>query len=153
MSEPAESVALVVPTEQTVSSEPALPPRRLGLGIIGLLAGLIVGILGAYVQAMRYVWDSPWGFIVIPWGTLLVLLVLVLTVRGAAWLAMTRWSAWAALLGWLAMTIVLSSESPGGSVALSGGGRQMFYLIGGVILATATATIPVPLRRASARSV
>jgi hypothetical protein len=101
---------------------------------------------------MRYVWDSPWGYVVIPWGALLVLLVLVLTVRGSAWLAMTRWSAWAAFLGWLVITLVLSSESPGGSVALSGGGRQMFYLIGGVALATATATIPVPLRRRAVES-
>jgi hypothetical protein len=66
---------------------------------------------------------------------------------------MTRWSGWAAFLGWLAMTIVLSSESPGGSVALSGGGRQLFYLIGGVVIATATATIPVPLRRRAVQPV
>jgi len=130
----------------------AMPPRRLGLGIVGLLAGIVIGILGGYVQAMRYVWESPWGYVVIPWGALLALLVLVLTVRGAAWLAMTRWSAWAAFIGWLAMTVLLSSESPGGSIALSGGGRQLFYLIGGVVLAAATATIPVPLRRAAPRT-
>ena len=139
-------------TDDSGSAHVELPPRRLGLGIVGLLAGLIVGLLGAYVQAMRLIWDSPWGIVVIPWGALLVMLVLVLTVRGAAWLAMTRWSGWAAFLGWLAMTIVLSSESPGGSVALSGGGRQMFYLIGGVVVAAATATIPVPLRRESVRT-
>lgn len=134
------------------SAEPQPPRRRPILALVGLLAGIVVGILGAYVQAIRWVWESPWGMIVIPWGTLLVLLVLVLTVRGSAWLAMSRWSAWAAFAGWLAMTIVLSAESPGGSVALSGGGRQMFYLIGGVILAVATATIPVPLRRAAPRT-
>lgn len=136
-------------SESTSPSGQALPPRRLSLGIIGLVAGLVVGLLGAFVQAMRYLWDSPWGIIVIPWGVLLVLLVLVLIVRGSAWLAMTRWSAWAAFIGWLTMTIVLSSQSPGGSVALSGGGRQMFYLICGVIVAAATATIPVPLRRSA----
>lgn len=135
-------------TDDASAAAPGLPPRRLGLGIIGLLAGVFVGILGGYVQAMRYVWDSPWGIVVIPWGALLALVVLALTVRGAAWLAMTRWSAWAAFVGWLAMTVLLSAESPGGSVALSGGGRQLFYLIGGVVLAAATATIPVPLRRA-----
>lgn len=139
-------------TDEAVTPVENLPPRRLGLAVVGLLAGLLVGLLGAYVQAMRYVWDSPWGYVVIPWGALLVLLVLVLTVRGSAWLAMTRWSAWAAFLGWLVITLVLSSESPGGSVALSGGGRQMFYLIGGVVLATATATIPVPLRRRAVES-
>jgi hypothetical protein len=133
-------------------STSVLPPRRLGLGIVGLLAGILVGILGAYVQAMRYLWESPWGVVVIPWGALLVLVVLVLTVRGATWLAMTRWSGWAAFIGWLAFTVLLSSESPGGSVALSGGGRQLFYLIGGVIVAVATATIPVPLRGSAPRT-
>jgi hypothetical protein len=140
-----------MPDEQSPSAG-ALPPRRLSLALVGLAAGLLVGLLGAYVQAMRHVWDSPWGYVVIPWGVLLVLLVLVLTVRGAAWLAMTRWAASAAFLGWLVMTLVLSSESPGGSVALSGGGRQLFYLIGGVVIATATATIPVPLRRRTVSS-
>lgn len=124
-----------------------VPKRRLGLAIVGLLAGLLVGLLGAFVQAMRYVWDSPWGYVVIPWGALFALLVLALTVRGAAWLAMTRWSGWAAFLGWLSITIMLSSESPGGSIALSGGGRQIFYLMGGVVIAATIATIPVPLRR------
>ncbi|MEY4137065.1 MAG: hypothetical protein RL205_1193 [Actinomycetota bacterium] len=133
-------------------STAALPRRRLALVPVGFLVGMVVGVLGAYVQAMRYVWDSPWGYVVIPWGALLVLLVLVLTVRGAAWLAMTRWSAWAAFIGWLILTVALSSESPGGSIVLSGGGRQMFYLVGGVIVAVATATIPVPLRRAEARA-
>lgn len=139
--------------DEAIAPVERLPPRRLGLAFVGLLVGILVGLLGAYVQAMRYVWDSPWGYVVIPWGALLVLLVLVLTVRGAAWLAMTRWSGWAAFLGWLVITILLSSESPGGSVALSGGGRQMFYLIGGVVLATATATIPVPLRRRTEQAV
>jgi hypothetical protein len=139
-------------TDEGLGALDDVPRRRLGLAIIGLLVGLLVGLAGAYVQAIRYIWDSPWGYVVIPWGALLVMLVLVLTVRGAAWLAMTRWSGWAAFLGWLVMTLVLSSESPGGSVALSGGGRQLFYLIGGVVIATATATIPVPLRRHAVQS-
>jgi hypothetical protein len=139
-------------TDESLGALDDVPRRRLGLAVVGLLAGLLVGLVGAYVQALRYVWDSPWGYVVIPWGALLVMLVLVLTVRGAAWLAMTRWSGWAAFLGWLVMTLVLSSESPGGSVALSGGGRQLFYLIGGVVIATATATIPVPLRRRAVQS-
>jgi len=139
-------------TDESLEALDDVPRRRLGLALIGLLFGLLVGLVGAYVQAIRYIWDSPWGYVVIPWGALLVMLVLVLTVRGAAWLAMTRWSGWAAFLGWLVMTLVLSSESPGGSVALSGGGRQLFYLIGGVVIATATATVPVPLRRRSVQS-
>jgi len=139
-------------TDESLGALDDVPRRRLGLAFIGLLFGLLVGLVGAYVQAIRYIWDSPWGYVVIPWGALLVMLVLVLTVRGAAWLAMTRWSGWAAFLGWLVMTLVLSSESPGGSVALSGGGRQLFYLICGVVIATATATVPVPLRRRSVQS-
>jgi hypothetical protein len=134
--------------EEVPATGGELPRRRFSLAIVGLFMGLLVGLLGAYVQAMRLIWDTPWGYVVIPWGTLLVLLVLVLTVRGAAWLAMTRWSGWAAFIGWLIMSVVLSAQSPGGSIALSSGGRQVFYLIGGVVLAATMATIPVPLRRA-----
>jgi hypothetical protein len=42
--------------------------------------------------------------------------------------------------------VLMSAESPSGDLALSGGGRQMTYLLGGVILASAAASLPVPRR-------
>lgn len=114
---------------------------------IAVLVGVLVGIIGGFVQAQRF----QLGSIVIPWGAVLVMIVTVIVVRGGAWLAMSRWGGWATFLGWLGATILMSSELPDGSVALSGGGRQMFYLIAGVVLGAAMASLPVPLRGIGAR--
>ncbi|MEI6362970.1 MAG: DUF6113 family protein [Actinomycetes bacterium] len=119
------------------------------LGSVGLLAlGVVIGTVGGFVQAARWIVDTPWGLWVIPWGVAFVWAVLLVAIRAGTWLIRTRWGSWAVLLGWLAATIALSTESPSGDLALSGGGRQMTYLIGGVILGSAAATFPLP---ASAR--
>lgn len=115
------------------------------LGALGLvLLGVLIGTLGAFVQAARWVVDTPWGAWSIPWGVVLVWAVLLCAIRAGTWLIRTRWGSWAVLLGWLAATVALSTESPSGDLALSGGGRQMTYLIGGVILGSAAATFPLP---------
>ncbi|MBK9740746.1 MAG: hypothetical protein IPO93_14895 [Actinobacteria bacterium] len=59
----------------------------------------------------------------------------------------TRWGGWAVLAGWLVATIGFSAESTSGDLALSGGTRQMTYLLGGVILGSAAATLPLPRSR------
>lgn len=114
---------------------------------IAVLAGIVVGVIGGFVQAERFLLGS----LVIPWGAILVLAIAAIIIRGSAWLAMSRWGGWSAFLGWLAATILMSSELPDGSVALSGGGRQMFYLIAGVVIGAAVASLPVPLRGSGAR--
>jgi hypothetical protein len=117
------------------------------LGVLGLAAlGLLIGTVGAFVQAARLTLDSPWGVVTIPWGVPFVWIVLLFAVRAGTWLVRTRWGSWAVLAGWLSATIALSTESPSGDLALSGGTRQMAYLIGGVILGSAAATLPLPRR-------
>lgn len=120
--------------------------QRRPWGIIALLlpAGAVLGIAGAFVQAHRGVVEAPWGVVVVPWGVPLVWLALVAGIRGGAWLVRSRWGAWSVMLGWLAATVALAAESPSGDLALSGGGRQMTYLLGGVILASAAASLPLP---------
>ena len=120
-------------------------PRRPWV-VIALLfpAGAVLGIAGAFVQAHRGVLEVPWGVLVVPWGVPLVWLALLAGIRGGAWLVHTRWGAWSVMLGWLTATIALAAETPSGDLALSGGARQMTYLIGGVILASAAASLPVP---------
>ena len=56
----------------------------------------------------------------------------------------TRWGGWTVFVGWLVSTIALSADSPSGDVALSGGGRQLTYLLGGVVIASAAASLPLP---------
>ncbi len=107
------------------------------------LVGVAVGLLGAFVQAARWVTAWPWGQISIPWGMALMLLLLLLLIRGGAWLVRTRFGGWAVLAGWLAGTILMSTESPAGDLALAGGTRQWVYLLGGVVLGSVVATFPV----------
>jgi hypothetical protein len=117
--------------------------RLLGaVALVGL--GLLIGLVGAFVQAARWIVDTPWGTVSIPWGVALVWITLLVAIRAGAWLILTRWGCWAVLLGWLVATIALSAESPSGDLALSSGGRQMTYLLGGVILGSAAATLPLP---------
>jgi hypothetical protein len=116
-----------------------------GAGALALvLAGAVIGLLGAFVQAQRAVVELPWGTLAIPWGLALVWVALVAAIRGGAWALRSRWGSWAVLAGWLVATVLLSTESPSGDLALSGGARQMTYLLGGVILGSAAATLPVP---------
>lgn len=118
--------------------------RRAGALVLLLAAGALIGLLGAFVQAHRAVIDTPWAVVELPWGVLLVWLVLLAGIRGGAALAASRWGASAVLIGWLVMTVALSSESPSGDLALSAGWRQLTYLLGGVVLGSAAATLRVP---------
>ena len=114
------------------------------LQLLGIFCvGLLVGLIGAFVQADRVIISAPWGLLVVPWGLVFVILVLVIVVRGATWLIESRWGGSVLLLGWGAATIVMAGESPSGDVALSGGGRQWVYLLGGVLLGAAAAIFPV----------
>lgn len=119
------------------------------LGLLLLLLGLVIGVAGAFIQAQRLVLDTAWGVVSIPWGVPLVWIGLVIVIRGGVWALGSRWGGWAVAGGWLAATIALSAESPSGDVALSGGGRQFVYLLGGVILASAAASISLPRGAAS----
>lgn len=124
------------------------PLLRWGGALLLFLLGAVVGVSGAFVQAQRTVVDLPWGEWTVPWGVALVWLALVVVVRGGVWALRSRWGGWAVGLGWLGVTVILSTESPSGDLALSGGGRQMTYLVGGIVLATAAAAVGMPRNRA-----
>lgn len=108
------------------------------LAVAALLVGLLVGTLGAFLQASRAVVAG----IPIPWGTVLVLVALVVLIRGAVELADSRWAGWALFAGWLGTTVLFASPMPWGALVISAGNRQMAYLIGGVILGAMAATVP-----------
>lgn len=119
------------------------------LGLAGLLLlGIVLGLTGAFVQAQRALVDTPWGLATIPWGLALTWIALLAAIRAGAWAVGTRWGAWSVLVGWLAATVFLAADSPSGDVALSGGTRQLAYLVGGVILGSAAATLQVPRAKA-----
>ena len=111
---------------------------RLALGIGLVAVGVVVGVLGAFVQAARFMV----GDVSVPWGTVLVLVALLVLVRGAVEAAESRWGGWALFTGWLAATLVFASEMPSGSLVVSSGTRQLVYLMVGVVAAAAAATVP-----------
>ncbi|MFM7147812.1 MAG: hypothetical protein ACKOE2_01755 [Actinomycetales bacterium] len=110
-----------------------------GLALIGLL----IGVLGGFVQADRWVVAVPWGVLAVPWGTALVLLTLVLTVRGACWLACSRWGGGLLFAGWVIATLAMATQTPSGDLAISAGARQWAYVLAGVVLGSASTTFPV----------
>jgi hypothetical protein len=123
------------------------------LGSLGaVVVGVVIGLTGAFVQSQRLIVEAPWGPLTLPWGVPVVWIALIAAIRGGAWAVGSRWGAWAVLGGWLATTVLLSAESPSGDLAVSGGGRQLVYLIGGVILASAAASLPLPRRSAVAKT-
>ncbi|MBU6244594.1 MAG: hypothetical protein KGP12_05200 [Actinomycetales bacterium] len=119
-------------------------PLRRGLAMGGLvLVGLAVGIMGGFVQADRWVVAAPWGVLAVPWGMVIVLFALVAAIRGACWLVRTRWGGGVLFAGWVTGTLMMASQTPSGDLAISAGGRQWTYLLAGVVLGSASVTIPV----------
>lgn len=117
---------------------------RSASALLGMLAGALLGLIGAFLQAQRIVVEGS-GF-AIPWGAVAASIGTLIVVRGAVVGTGTRWAGWGVLIGWLAISIGLAAESPSGDIAISSGTRQMTYLLGTVIVGAALATIPPRLR-------
>lgn len=110
--------------------------------LVALLIGLLIGGTGGFVQAHRSVWLFDGRYVVIPWGAVIVVVVLLIAIRAATKVTGTRGAAWLVLAGWLSMTVFLASETRSGDIAVSSGLRQWGYLIVGVIVGSALATLP-----------
>lgn len=116
--------------------------------VAALAVGLLVGTVGAFLQAARsLVLGSS-----VPWGALLVLVCLAVLVRGAVEMTATRWAGWALLAGWLGATVVFASPMPWGAMIITSGHRQVAYLVSGVMLGAVAAAIPPLAGRRSPRS-
>ena len=103
-----------------------------------LAAGIVIGAVGAVLPGARWII----GDVAIPWGLILALIALIVLVRAAVDLTGSRWGGWIVLLAWIAVTVAFAAELPSGDLVISAGGRQMAYLIGGVIVGAAAATVP-----------
>lgn len=125
------------------------PSRRAGhlgliVGTVGfLLAGGLLGAVLAFWQAAR----MTLGPITIPWGAVVAVIVLIAVIRIAVQALDSRWGGWAVFTGWLLGTIALATQTPwAGDLIISSGGRQLAYLLGGVVAGSAAASIRPPLR-------
>lgn len=97
-----------------------------------------MGIAGAFLQAARALVAG----MVIPWGVVLALVALIILVRAGVEVSRSRWGGWIVLVAWIAATVAFAAELPSGDLVISGGGRQMAYLLVGVVAGAAAATIP-----------
>jgi len=103
-----------------------------------LVAGAFMGVVGAFLQASRALVAG----VTIPWGLVLALVALLVLIRAAIEVTGSRWGGWIVLLAWLAATVAFASELPSGALVISAGGRQMAYLLGGVVVGAAAAMVP-----------
>jgi hypothetical protein len=104
------------------------------LGVLGLIVfGLVIGVVGAFVQAQRALLDTAWGSIAIPWGVPL----------GATACSGDRAGTWALTMGRLGRTPaklkrVVYADHPQVTCVVGGTPDD---LLGGVILGSAAATL------------
>ena len=103
-----------------------------------LLVGLAIGIAGAFLQGSRFLV----GGVTLPWGLVVALVALLVLVLAGIEITRSRWGGWIVLLAWIAATVAFAAELPSGDLVISAGGRQMAYLLGGVIIGAAAATVP-----------
>ena len=109
------------------------------LVLVGLLAGgLLLGAVLAFWQAARTVI----GPVTIPWGLLIALGAVVVAVRAGVNASRSRWGGAAVFTGWLLATIAFATQTPwAGDVVITSGGRQVAYLLVGVVLGSAAASV------------
>ena len=72
--------------------------------------GVMVGVVGAFMQTQRVITAVGEYVIVLPWGLLVMLTVLWFVTRFATLATGTSWGAWLFFTGWLAATILLAAE-------------------------------------------
>jgi hypothetical protein len=114
------------------------PIPLLAGAVIGCLGGVLLGTVGAFVQAAR--WFI--GDFAIPWGTLVILAGLVVAIRVGVGLIGSRWGGVGVFAGWLATTVIFATRTPwSGDLIIAPGTWQFFYLFGGMILGSAAATV------------
>ena len=99
---------------------------------VGLaFGGLVLGSLGALVQADRRVADGH----TVWWGLVLVVVVLGVCVRAASYLVGSRRGGALVAVGWLVPTLVLAGQGPGGDVILPSTDRSTWYLGASAVVA------------------
>lgn len=125
------------PAARPISSRVSEHVRALAYAAC-LLAGLLVGIVGAFLQGARLLI----GGVTVPWGLVLALVALLVLIRAGIEITGKRVAGWLVLLAWISVSVAFAAELPSGDLVISAGNRQMAYLLGGVVVGAAAATVP-----------
>lgn len=121
---------------------------RIAANIGVALLGVGIGLVGAFVQAMRWVGGVPWGHVTVPWGAVLVVITLLTAIRAAMWLLRRRAAGWLVFAGWVVGSFIAATASPSGDIAIGCAPgdpclRQWGYLLVAVVLGAAAAAFPI----------
>lgn len=116
---------------------------RIAAALGAVLMGALLGIAGAFLQAQRSVITMGDLYAVLPWGAVVAGITTLVVVRLVVVGTRRRAFGWLVLSGWLVLTLALSTVSPSGDIAVSGGTRQIVYLLGVVVIGSALASFPV----------
>ena len=116
--------------------------RKLLWLIAGIIAGVVLGSAGAFVQAGRFHVKTT----TIPYGVALALLMFVVSALYVGREFQSRWPVIGMAIGWVIGTIALAIETATGDLAISVSNRATAYLVAGSVLGGLVAAMP-PLRR------
>lgn len=119
-------------------------PWHWGRVLLMLVAGLVIGGLGAFVQGEAFSLALRWGTVLVPWGIVLVWAAFTSMVRAGAWGSKSRMGSWAVVAGWLVATVSLAAQTASGGLVITSDVRDVVYVVGGVILGAVAAMLPVP---------
>jgi hypothetical protein len=86
--------------------------------------GVLLGLVGSVVSAAR----TPVGSVMVPWGLVLMVLALGVSVRATLWSTGSRLTAGLLLAGWFVASAAVLLVSPGGDVLLPDIARSYVYL-------------------------
>ena len=107
---------------------------------VGLLVlGLVIGVVGAVVSAAR----TTVGSVMVPWGLILLLVLLPTFARAVAWSTGTRAAAALFAAGWAVATAAAVIVRPGDDVLFPDGPRATVYVLGGAALLVLACLVPV----------
>jgi hypothetical protein len=148
-----DPVPSAAPQDASAPAEPdgsvaPQPARRVPVSLLtwaGLLVGgLVLGSLGALVQANRRQIGTGADSHTLWWGLVLVVVVLGVCVRAASYLVGSRRGGALVAVGWLVPTLVLAGQGPGGDVILPSTDRSTWYLGASAVVALVALLWPLP---------
>jgi hypothetical protein len=140
VADPTSAPVPAYPDGPVTPSTPTRPPVALLTWAGLLVGGLVLGFLGALVQADR----RQIGSHTLWWGLILVVMVLGLCVRAASYLVGSRRGGAIVAVGWLVPTLVLAGQGPGGDVILPSTDRSTWYLGASAVVALVALLWPLP---------
>ena len=113
--------------------------NKLFIFILGGIAGLVLGVIGAFVQADRTVISNR----TIPFGFVLAILFIALTQIWLGRAFQSRLAPIGVVVGWAIVTIVLAGLNERGTAIITAAWYSKVYVFGGAVIFGMVSAFPV----------